>query len=313
MNDTIFFDTKLSPARYSFFWDLGDGTTTTEAAFSHFYPDLGYYPVELIIFDECLETYDTLNRDLLISLRQAVEASGDTTICEGQSFSLSATDINSARFEWTGPNNYFSENQYPTIWNAKPEMSGEYSVIGIVSGCATFPSYATVEVIPTPFPYLGEDTIFCSENELITLDPGLYSNYLWQDNSNRSTYPVQEEGKYWVEVINDFGCIGSDTISLMLKYVQPEFMSPMLLAQILMGPMIILKYYGFHIISMKLTVYDRWGGVVFETTNPEERWDGNVNGEPSENGVYVWQLQVEGYEEDGTTFTQKYNLVQSLY
>ena len=303
MNDTIFFDTKLSPARYSFFWDLGDGTTTTEAAFSHFYPDLGPYPVELIIFDECLETYDTLNRDLLISLRQAVEASGDTTICEGQSFSLSATDINSARFEWTGPNNYFSESQFPTIWNAKPEMSGEYSVIGIVSGCATFPAYATVEVIPTPFPYLGEDTIFCSENELITLDPGLYSSYLWQDNSNRSTYPVQEEGKYWVEVTNDIGCIGSDTISL-VEICPTRIYVPNAFSPNFDGTNDYFEIFGFHIISMKLTVYNRWGGVVFETTDPGGRWDGTVKGEPSENGVYVWQLQVEGYEEDGTIYSE---------
>lgn len=303
LNDTIYFDTNLSPARYTFSWDLGDGNNSTEAAFSHFYPNLGYYPVELIIFDECLETYDTLNRDLLISLRQAVEASGDTTICEGESFNLSATDITSARFEWTGPNNYFSEAQFPTVWNAKPEMSGEYAVIGIVSGCATFPSYANVEVIPTPSPSLGNDTIFCVENDFVTLNPGDYSNYLWQDNSSGPNYTVQSEGTFWVEVADEYGCVGSDTVNLKeicpTKIYVPNAFSPNF-----DGTNDYFGVFGFYIITMKLTVFDRWGGVLFESANPEEHWDGTVKGEPAANGVYVWQLQVEGYEEDGTIFSE---------
>ncbi len=301
LNDTIYFDTKLSPARYSFFWDLGDGSTSTKAVFSHFYPNLGTYPVELIIFDECLETSDTLTRDLLISLRQAVEATGDTLICEGESFSLSATDITSARFEWIGPNGYFSESQFPVVFNAKPQMSGEYAVIGIVSGCATFPSYANVEIIPTPTPNLGNDTIFCSENIGVTLEPGNYSNYLWQDNSVNSTFSVQEEGTFWVEVVDEYGCIGSDTVNLKeicpTKIYVPNAFSPNF-----DGTNDYFGIYGFYIIKMNLTVFDRWGGLVFETSNPDDQWDGSFKGEPVSVGVYTWQLEVEGYEEDGTIF-----------
>ena len=303
LNDTILFDTGLSPARYSFSWDLGDGSTTTESVFNHYYPNLGYYPVELIVFDECLETYDTLNRDLLISLRQAVEAAGDTIICEGEAFSLSATDITSARFEWTGPNDYFSEEQFPVIFNAKPEMSGEYAVIGIVSGCATFPSYANVVVHPTPSPNLGTDTIFCSENELFTLDPGVFSSYLWQDNSTSSTYTVEAEGNYSVEVTDEYGCIGSDDVNLQeicpTRIYVPNAFSPNF-----DGTNDYFGIYGFYIKKMKLTIYDRWGGVLFESSNPDQRWDGTVKGEPVGNGVYVWQLYVEGFEEDGTEFSE---------
>lgn len=303
LNDTIFFDTKLSPARYSFSWDLGDGSYSTEATFSHFYSDLGYYPVELIIFDECLETYDTLNRDLLISLRQAVEASGDTIICEGESFSLSATDISSARFEWTGPNNYFSQNQFPVVSNAIPQMSGEYAVIGIVSGCATFPSYTVVEVIPTPTPNLGNDTTFCSENAEFTLNPGNYSEYQWQDNSTRSTYTVLEEGAFWVEVTDQYGCTGSDSVTL--KEICPtRIYVPNAFSPNFDGTNDYFGVFGFHIIEMKLSIFDRWGGLLFETLNPEDQWDGTFKGEPVAVGVYVWQLQIEGYEEDGTIFSE---------
>ncbi|MEM6965927.1 MAG: PKD domain-containing protein, partial [Bacteroidota bacterium] len=118
LNDTIYFDAKLPETRYSFFWDLGDGNTTTESVFEHFYPSLGSYPVQLIITDECIGTVDTLNRDLVISLRQAVETIGDAVTCEGGSFGLGATDLAGATYEWIGPNGFFSEEQFPQVFNA---------------------------------------------------------------------------------------------------------------------------------------------------------------------------------------------------
>jgi len=43
LNDTVFFDTGLSENGYNFRWDLGDGNSTTDAKFEHFYPNLGAY------------------------------------------------------------------------------------------------------------------------------------------------------------------------------------------------------------------------------------------------------------------------------
>jgi len=41
-----------------------------------------------------------------------------------------------------------------------------------------------------------------------------------------------------------------------------------------------------------LRIYNSWGAKVFETTNPEEGWDGTLNGKPCMNGVYVWKVNV---------------------
>jgi gliding motility-associated-like protein len=36
---------------------------------------------------------------------------------------------------------------------------------------------------------------------------------------------------------------------------------------------------------------NRWGTVVFETTDPLERWDGTYKGEPLPPGVYVYKVE----------------------
>jgi gliding motility-associated-like protein len=42
------------------------------------------------------------------------------------------------------------------------------------------------------------------------------------------------------------------------------------------------------IVSLHYSVYNRWGQVVFETSDIAGKWDGTFHGEPADVGVYVW-------------------------
>ena len=48
-------------------------------------------------------------------------------------------------------------------------------------------------------------------------------------------------------------------------------------------------------------IYDRWGVVIFESTNPKLQWDGKLKGEPAEQGTYVYQLFAMGIGGKGKT------------
>lgn len=45
--------------------------------------------------------------------------------------------------------------------------------------------------------------------------------------------------------------------------------------------------------SFRLSVFDRWGRLIFETESvgEEQSWDGSVDGQPAHQGVYMYQLQ----------------------
>lgn len=304
LNDTIFFDTGLEPPRFAFAWDLGDGTQTTLSKFEHIYDGLGEYPVRLILTDNCLLKTDTLYRDLQVSLRQAVDATDLVEVCQGEEIQLSATDLDGARYEWQGPRQFFSEEQFPIITDTDPDMSGEYAVIGIVSGCATFPSYTPVTIYPTPLPDLGPDTLFCARDFAFELDPGEFATYRWQDNAISESYGVTFEGNYAVTVTSDFGCIGSDDVSLVeqcpTRIFVPNIFSPNDdNINDTFGP------FATDIISLHLQVFDRWGNLVFESFDENNHWNGEWRNQPAPNGVYVWFVELEGYLRDGNTFSQK--------
>jgi gliding motility-associated-like protein len=45
-------------------------------------------------------------------------------------------------------------------------------------------------------------------------------------------------------------------------------------------------------LRFELRIFDRWGRLVFESTDPEMEWDGGYDGQRLKEGVYLWQSSV---------------------
>lgn len=48
--------------------------------------------------------------------------------------------------------------------------------------------------------------------------------------------------------------------------------------------------------NYRFTVYNRWGQVVFDTSNPSAAWDGTLNGSSCEAGVYAWHVSYTDFK-----------------
>ena len=59
-----------------------------------------------------------------------------------------------------------------------------------------------------------------------------------------------------------------------------------------------LFVYGGQIEKIYLSIYDRWGEMVFETTNKDQGWDGTYKGEPASSGVYVYKFKAVFWDGD---------------
>ena len=76
----------------------------------------------------------------------------NTTICEGTTLSLTASNISGASYFWTGPNGFSSTDQNPTVsLNANSNMAGTYSVYTTANGC-TSPVPGTIDIVVIPKP-----------------------------------------------------------------------------------------------------------------------------------------------------------------
>jgi gliding motility-associated-like protein len=55
---------------------------------------------------------------------------------------------------------------------------------------------------------------------------------------------------------------------------------------------------GFDPQEFTLTIFNRWGEVLFESKNVEIGWDGTYNGEYCQNGAYVWTIRFKDSRND---------------
>jgi gliding motility-associated-like protein len=68
----------------------------------------------------------------------------------------------------------------------------------------------------------------------------------------------------------------------------------------------VLRLLGEGIVSMNLTLYNRWGESIINITDPLSGWDGNYKGEPAPAGVYAYKLFV--VLKDGDDINQSGNI-----
>lgn len=137
--------------------------------------------------------------------------------------------LNSAVIPNLGPNATFCDSTvldagYPgstyswtpggsTSQTITTNTSGTYSVtVTDQNGCTGTGSTAVTIVSSSPV-NLGNDITAC-DGDVITLDAGVYTSYLWNDASTNQTLDVTTNGYYYVDILNGAGCESSDTIQV---------------------------------------------------------------------------------------------------
>lgn len=90
-------------------------------------------------------------------------ASSNSPICVSNTIQLTAASVGGATYNWSGPNNFISNQQNPTIPNAQYSHSGTYTLTITVNGNMSEPTTTEVLVIDPPVAELsaGSNTTFC--------------------------------------------------------------------------------------------------------------------------------------------------------
>lgn len=137
--------------------------------------------------------------------------------------------------------------------------------------------------------FLGNDIISC-ENDIILISP--FVNSLWDDGSNNQTLLVKESGIYSIEAEGDDGCVNTDTISVMLTNDQVYFPNVIAFESLNNNCFKPFKS-STQINEYRLSVYDRWGNLLFDQKGIDVCWDGTFNSKLVEQGYYNYYVSME--------------------
>jgi gliding motility-associated-like protein len=121
-----------------------------------------------------------------------------------------------------------------------------------------------------------------------------FNNYLWSTGESQSQVIITSPGRYWLEVTDVNNCTGRDTITVYPKECISGVYIPTAFTPNGDGKndYFRARIYGKTVL-FKLQVFNRFGQIVFETTDPYKSWDGLIKGESYSATVFVWQCSYQ--------------------
>jgi gliding motility-associated-like protein len=171
-----------------------------------------------------------------------------------------------------------------------------------------------VKLFPNPIVDLGPDTSLClSETPTLDAGPGMIS-YLWNTGATSQKIIGYDSGLYWVKVKDPEGCVNRDSVNLNKRkdafpsiIFMPNAFTPNGDGRNDMYPMNQYMVKG-SLYNVKL--FNRWGEKIAEFTNPDMNWDGNINGKPAPEGVYIFMAYWIGCDNEKRSLQGNFTLLR---
>ncbi len=199
------------------------------------------------------------------------------TICRGDAMPpMPLLSLNSISGSWS-----------PALNNTATTF---YTFTPAAGQCADSASM-TIQVNNIPVISLGGDKEICPGQQIV-LSPnatGFALQYRWQDGSSQPVYTATAPGDYSVSVSNQCGAASEDIVITqgMCKVYVPTGFTPNgdgLNDQFtITGPSYVKEFY--------LQVYNRWGQLIFYSTDATQGWDGMYKGMHQPPGMYVYKVR----------------------
>ncbi len=152
----------------------------------------------------------------------------------------------------------------------------------------------TIQVIPAPEGDTGLQVYSIEYNEQITLDACIQdSAYNWsvmdcQNCPSVTVAPTEEYNEYQCTVVNAYGCSTTCYYRVIVNGIYGSVYTPNVFTPNDDGNNDNFKLFAKNIRLQQFQVFNRWGEKVFETSDPQNGWDGTYKGSNSPPGVYVY-------------------------
>jgi gliding motility-associated-like protein len=238
---------------------------------------------------------------LTVNPAPTANAGRDTTICYGKDVQLLGSGGES--FEWN-PKTYLTNTNSanPIVTNPLKGVHAYSLKVKDANGCTSLnTSHVKVSVISTQV-NAGRDTAVLAnipfKLKATDISNSGFTTYSWSPAiglSNPSIADpvtiIDKDIIYTVTAITETGCVATDDVQLKV-YKGVDIYVPTAFTPNSDGLNDILKAIPIGIKEFRsFNIYNRWGELIFMTTNPSKGWDGKYKGSVQDGGVYVFAAE----------------------
>jgi gliding motility-associated-like protein len=190
---------------------------------------------------------------------------------------------------------------YPGSWSTgqngesiNVSSAGTYEVEIEVDNCPETDSIQ-VTVNPLPLVNLEPSLIGCvDESVMIFADHPNNISYVWNTGETTSSIEVWTPDVYYVTAMNDCGS-ASDWVDVYFQDCSYSVYIPNSFTPDNDGINDVWKISTFNVFKFELTIFNRWGTLLFQSEDPQAVWTGDVNGGEhyAEDGAYQYLIKFE--------------------
>ncbi len=232
--------------------------------------------------EACISSAQVVSNSVSINLftNPVVALNKFSGICSGDTKLLDAGNFKF--YEW---NNGSTSRTLPV------NDTGTYFVtVTDINGCKGSDTSRISIKFPKPGNFLPNDTSICKRYGSVLVTPKTsYTNLVWNDASTGSSLNITAPGLYWLDVTDLNNCRGRDSIKIYDKeclygfYISNAFTPNGDSKNDIFRPFI----YG-NLLQYEFIVFNRYGQVIFKTTNQYNGWDGTYQTKNLDKGTFVW-------------------------
>lgn len=325
-NATVNITNTSGGGNWNYDWDLGDGTTSTQQnPGSHTYATWGTYDITLIVYNDYCS--DTATQSITIDPPIPVaDFIGSGQGCAPLTVEFTDQSEWATQWEWDfgdGSNIAYGQNESHTYF-----LPGTYSVTLTVTGPGGTDALTKVDSVvvhPRANAYFGAqpEVVFIPNTPVVfynfSQDADTYQWFFGDGATSTEVSPEHyytSEGFYDVTLIanNAFNCPDTFTVERAVEAQGGgEIVFPNAFTPNPGGgnggaydPNQVTNDVFFPVFSgvteYRLSIFTRWGELIFESFDTAIGWDGYYRGDPCQQEVYVWK--VEGKFSDGSRFSK---------
>ena len=243
------------------------------------------------------------------ALPQAAIDPADTTICYGATASLHAVVTTGTQYTWVNSGLFTRDNKgaipsvpFATHTVVMPTQTSNYILDLQNAGCPiTVSDTFTVTVVPPIRLDPGHDTLVVLDEPLqfrVTSSDAYTDQYQWSPSTDLNNPdiadpigiygPDMSTITYQVTATDTFGCYGTASVKVTIAHTLPDIFMPNAFTpgtnnNNVFRPICIgissLDYFR---------VFNRWGQLMYSTSQIGQGWDGRIQGRLQESSAYLW-------------------------
>ncbi|MCF8347863.1 MAG: gliding motility-associated C-terminal domain-containing protein [Bacteroidales bacterium] len=229
-----------------------------------------------------------------VSERPELIPAGTKSICAGESLLASPIVINEGAgelsYQWIAPNGDSSSIELLWINNMTTQQAGKYSIT--VTDAVYCEDSDTLLVIVGTGPsiaFSGYDTLFVEPGYILDAGNDAQS-YWWNTGDTTTQIAIDSIGQYLVLATSFENCKSTDSVYIL--WAGKSFFIPNAFTpngdglNDIFGVIPRLDYIN----QYRISIFNRWGQMIFETTDLNLGWDGTYQGEACLAGAYVYRI-----------------------